>query len=298
MSPTTPPLFQGTYVALVTPFANGIVDEAALEKLIEWHLSEGVRGFVPCGTTGESATLSHEEHNRVIGRTIEIVRKRAQVIAGTGSNSTAEAIALTRNAKAAGADGALLISPYYNKPTQRGLYEHFKAVAEAVDLPLIPYNIPGRTAVTISNDTLLELAKIRNIVGVKEATGSIEVASHLAAHAPPHFAILAGDDLMTLPVIAVGGHGVISASANVVPRFFVDICNLMAQGNLPAARAVHLKMVDLIQSFFSETNPIPVKKALELMGLVGPEIRLPLTPMSEPAAARMATHMRALGLIK
>ncbi|MCX7918902.1 MAG: 4-hydroxy-tetrahydrodipicolinate synthase [bacterium] len=272
--------FYGSLVAIVTPFKNGLIDEQALTDLIEWHIANGTDGIVPCGTTGESATLSHEEHERVIEITVQTVRGRIPVIAGSGSNSTKEAIRLTKFAEKAGADAALLISPYYNKPTQEGLYQHFKAVSEAVDIPLFLYNIPGRTAVNILPDTMARLAELKNIIGVKEATGDMKQVAETIAVCPKDFMILSGDDFTTLPLLALGGHGVISVVANVVPKETAAMCTAWFDGNINEARRLHYYLLPLTQAMFLETNPIPVKTALAVMGKIDSELRLPLYQMS------------------
>ena len=223
-------MFTGSLVAIVTPFRQGKVDERALAELIEWQIANGTNGIVPCGTTGESATLSHDEHNRVIELTVEVVRRRVPVIAGTGSNSTEEAITLTKHAKQAGADGALLITPYYNKPTQEGLYRHYKAVAEAVDVPLVLYNIPGRTGVNMLPSTIARLSAIQTIVGVKEGSGSVQQASDIVQMCGDRLTVLAGDDSLTLPMMAVGGKGVITVTANIVPMEMAGLVKAFAEG--------------------------------------------------------------------
>jgi 4-hydroxy-tetrahydrodipicolinate synthase len=291
-------MFKGAIVAIVTPFKKGKVDEAALRKLIEFQIINGTDGIVPCGTTGESSTLSHEEHDKVIEITIDAVKKRVPVIAGTGSNSTAEAIRLTKHAHKAGADGALMVAPYYNRPTQEGLYQHYKAVAEAVPIPIIIYNIPGRTGVNINPDTLARLAKIKNIVGVKEASGSIKQMSDVISLCGPKFDVLSGDDLFTLPLMAMGGRGVISVVSNVAPADMAALVDAFEAGDLKKAQALHLKMAGLIDSLFIETNPTPVKAALSLMKKISYEVRLPLYKMSDANYERLKKVMVGYGLIK
>jgi len=290
-------MFRGAIVALVTPFRNGTVDEKALCDLIESCLADGVSGFVPCGSTGESATLSHAEHKQVVELTVQAVRGRAKVIAGTGSNATAEAIDLTRHARDVGADGALLISPYYNKPTQEGIYRHYEAVARAVDLPILVYNIPGRTASNVLPETLARLAEIENVAGVKEASGNIEQISNVVRLCGPDFIVLSGDDTFTLPVLAVGGHGVISAAANVTPRDFVDLCRTWEAGDIERAQAIHRKILPLCAALFLETNPIPLKAALHLMGKITDEIRLPLTRMTPANLEKLRLALKDHGLL-
>lgn len=275
-------MFRGSIVAIVTPFKDGKIDEKKLRDLIEFHIKNGTSGIVPCGTTGESATLSFQEHDRVIEITIEQVKKRIPVIAGTGSNSTEEAIMLTRHAQKVGSDASLQVSPYYNRPTQKGLYEHFKAIAEAVDIPLILYNIASRTGVNIEPETIARLAHdCKNIVGVKEASGSLDQMSRIRQLCGEKFDLISGDDSLTLPVLSIGGTGIISVVANIVPR---DVANLVAEfekGNYKKAREIHYKLLPLIKAVFIETNPIPVKTAMGLLGLCEPELRLPLCAMSD-----------------
>ncbi len=289
-------MFEGSIVALVTPFKNGKVDEAKLRELVEFHIKNGTSGIVPCGTTGESATLTHEEHNRVIEVVIEAARKRIKVIAGTGSNSTAEAIDLTRYAEKAGADAALLLSPYYNKPTQRGLYMHYKAIADSVKIPIIPYNIQSRTAVNIEPETFQKLAQIKNIAGVKESSGNLEQISRIKLLCGPAFEIISGDDALTLPIMAVGGVGVISVVANIVPRDVADLVAAFRNGDIKKAQELHYKLLPLVRAMFIETNPIPVKTAMELVGMLEPELRLPLCHMSEENLAKLAEAVKKYGL--
>ncbi len=290
-------MFTGSLVAIVTPFRKDKVDERALADLIEWQIAKGTNGIVPCGTTGESATLSHEEHNRVIELTVEVVRRRVPVIAGTGSNSTDEAIALTKHAKQAGADAALLITPYYNKPTQEGLYRHYKAVADAVDLPLVLYNIPGRTGVNMLPATIARLAAIPTIVGVKEGSGSVQQASDVVQMCGDRLTVLAGDDALTLPMMAVGGKGVITVTANLVPAEMAALVNAFAQDRIEEARRIHFQLSPLFAALFYETNPIPVKEALGMMGKIDPELRLPLCPMAPDNRDRLVRVLKDAGLI-
>lgn len=272
-------MFKGSMVALVTPFRNDKLDEKTLRELVEFHIKNGTSALVPCGTTGESSTLSYEEHDRVIELTIESVRGRIPVIAGTGSNSTDEAITLTRHAKKAGAAASLQVSPYYNRPTQKGLYMHFRAIAEAVDIPLILYNIASRTGVNIEPDTFAKLAQIKNIIGVKEASGSLEQMARIKKVCPEKFLLISGDDALTLPVMSIGGVGVISVVANIIPRDVADMCKAFEAGDLKRAQALHYKMLPLIKSMFVETNPIPVKTAMGLLKTISPELRLPMCDM-------------------
>ncbi len=290
-------MFTGSFVAIVTPFRHGRVDERALGDLIEFQLANGTHGIVPCGTTGESATLSHEEHNRVVDLTVEVVRKRVPVIAGTGSNSTEEAIALTKHAKAAGADAALLITPYYNKPTQEGLYRHYQAVAEAVDLPLVLYNIPGRTGVNMTPATVARLATLRNIVAIKEGSGSVQQVSEIIQACGDRLTVLSGDDALTLPMMAVGAKGVITVTANLVPRDMADLVEAALAGRYDEARRLHAKLYPLFTALFLETNPIPVKEALALMGKIDGELRLPLCPLSSENRDKLTRVLKEYGLI-
>jgi len=290
--------FEGSMVAIVTPFKDGRLDEEAFRNLIEWHIASGTDVIVPCGTTGESATLTHDEHDRVIEMTVEFVNGRVPVLAGTGSNSTAEAIRLTKHAKDAGADGALLITPYYNKPTQQGLYEHYKAIAEAVGFPMILYNVPGRTGLNMLPETVARLSEIDVIVGVKEATGSLRQASEIIALCNNSFAVLSGDDFINFPLLAVGGKGMISVTANVVPRDLAALYDAWTAGDVARARELHYKTLPLHTAMFYETNPIPVKTALYKMGKVGPEFRLPLCPLSEVNDKKLTETLKNYGLLE
>ena len=289
--------FTGSIVAIITPFRNGKVDEQALRDLIDWQIASGTDGIVPCGTSGESATLTYEEHNRVIEITVQTVKRRVPVIAGTGSNSTEEAIALTRHAKEVGADGALLISPYYNKPTQEGLFLHHRAVAEAVDIPQVLYNIPGRTAVNMTPQTVARLSKIKQIVGIKEGSGSLQQVSDIVHLCSDRFTVLAGDDALTLPMLAVGAKGVVTVTANVAPADMAGMIDAWADGDLAKARQLHYKLYPLFQALFLETNPIPVKQAMALMGKASPELRLPLCAMSQDNLDKLTQVMKDLRLI-
>jgi 4-hydroxy-tetrahydrodipicolinate synthase len=284
-------------VAMVTPFKDGRIDESKIRELVEFHIKNGTDVVVPCGTTGESPTLSHDEHKRVIEVTVEAAKRRVPVVAGTGSNSTAEAIDLTRFAKQVGADGALVVLPYYNKPTQQGLIAHCRAIADAVELPLILYNIPGRTGINMLPETLAALADHPNIVGMKEATGNLEQMTHDIVLCGDKLSFLSGDDTLTLPLMAVGGRGVISVVANIVPRDVADLTRAFLGGDWKRAREIHLKLFPLCQAMFIETNPIPVKTALALMGMITGELRLPLCPMSEGNVNKLKAALRAYGLI-
>ena len=293
-----PPTFQGSIVAMVTPFRNGKVDEAKVRELVEFHVQHGTDAIVPCGTTGESPTLSHDEHRRVVELVVEAAGKRVPVIAGTGSNSTAEAVDLTAHAKRAGADAALVVNPYYNKPTQEGLYRHFRAVAEAVDLPIILYNIAGRTAVNVETDTLVRIVRdCPNVVGVKEASGSLDQMTQVILACGPDFAVLSGDDNITLPLMSVGGRGVISVIANFVPRETSDMTHAALSGDWKLARELFLRLFPLSRAMFIETNPIPVKEAMAMMGMLEPEYRLPMCRLSDANRARLRGILAQHGLI-
>ncbi len=290
-------MFTGAFTAVVTPFKDGALDEPALKGLIRFGIDGGVSGFVPCGTTGESPTLSHEEHNRVVELVVKEVAGQVKVIAGTGSNSTQEAIALTKHAKEVGADGALMVNPYYNKPTQEGLYRHFKTVAEAVDIPIVLYNIQGRTAVNVENDTMERLSKVPNIVGVKEASGNIIQMSEVVRRCDPEFDVLSGDDPMTFPLMAVGGKGVISVVTNIAPDKMSTLVDHMLKGDIEKGRQAHFDLFELSRAMFLETNPIPVKAALGLMGKIQPEYRLPLCPPSDDNMNKLKKVLEAYGLL-
>jgi len=292
------PAFQGSIVALVTPFRDGKVDEAKLRELVDFHAAQGTDAIVPCGTTGESPTLSHDEHKRVVEIVVEAARGRLPIIAGTGSNSTAEAIDLTAHAKKAGATAALVVNPYYNRPTQEGLYRHFRAVAEAVDLPIILYNIAGRTAVNVETDTLVRLVRdCANIVGVKEASGSLDQMTQVILNCGPDFSVLSGDDNLTLPLMAVGGRGVISVIANFVPRETVEMTHAALAGDWKQARELHWKLYPLSRAMFMETNPIPVKETMAMLGMIQPEFRLPMCRMGDANRQRLEGVLVSFGLL-
>jgi 4-hydroxy-tetrahydrodipicolinate synthase len=276
---------EGTYTALVTPFgADGELDLEALSALVEWQIESGIDGLVPCGSTGEAATLSHEEHTRVVEHVVRIAAGRVPVIAGTGSNSTAEALALTRQAREAGADAALLISPYYNKPTQEGIYQHYRKLAEETGLPLILYNIPGRTGSRIGPETSARLSRVPGIIGLKEAGGDLGLTSQTLAACDPEFAVLSGDDSLTLPILALGGRGVISTTSNVAPREMTALVHAWLDGDVAGARELHYRLLALMDALFIETNPIPVKTALAVLGRIpDARLRLPLTAMGKAA---------------
>ena len=290
-------MFKGSMVALVTPFKNGKVDEKALKELVDLHIKSGTSALVPCGTTGESSTLSYEEHDRVIELVIQFAKGRIPVIAGTGSNSTEEAITLTRHAKKCGADASLQVSPYYNRPTQNGLYLHFKAIAEACDIPIILYNIASRTGVNIEPETFVKLAAVRNIIGVKEASGSLEQMSRIRRMTHEGFLLISGDDALTLPVMSIGGVGVISVVANIIPKDVADMCAAFEKGNLNKARDLHYKMLPIIKAMFIETNPIPVKTAMGFMKMCEPSLRLPLCEMTPENKEKLVKAMLEYKLI-
>jgi 4-hydroxy-tetrahydrodipicolinate synthase len=291
-------MFSGSIVAIVTPFKNGKVDEKRLRDLVELQIKSGSSGIVPCGTTGESATLSFQEHERVIEITAQQVKSRVPVIAGTGSNSTEEAIMLTRHAAEAGADGSLQVSPYYNRPTQKGLYEHFKAIADAVDIPIILYNIASRTGVNIEPETIFRLScDCKNIVGVKEASANLDQMSRIKALCVKDFGLISGDDSLTLPILSIGGIGVISVVANIVPKDVAGLVSEFTKGNIKKAQEIHYKLLPLIKAVFLETNPIPVKTAMGLLGMCEPDLRLPMCAISEENLAKLKKALKDYGLL-
>ncbi len=290
-------MFRGSIVALVTPFKDGLVDKNKLVELVEWHIKNGTSGIVPCGTTGESATLSHDEHNDVVETVVLAAKKRIPIIAGTGSNNTKEAILLTQHAKKIGADGALIIAPYYNKPTQNGMYEHFKTIADNSDIPIILYNIASRTGVNMEVSLIQKLSKIKNIVGIKEASGNLTQMSDIIEACGENFALLSGDDALTLPVMSIGGRGVISVLANIIPRDVANFVQSFEKGDLQKAKEYHYKMNQLVKAMFIETNPIPVKKAMELLGLCSSEMRLPMLAMQNENVEKLKQAMKNYGLL-
>lgn len=290
--------FKGAFTALITPFSNGQVDEEAYRKLIEWQVESGINGVVPCGTTGESATLSHAEHKQVISICVDQVKGRVPVLAGAGSNNTAEAVELTRYAKEAGADGALLITPYYNKPTQEGLYQHFRRIADEVSMPFILYNVPGRTSVNLLPATVARLNKdVEDIVGIKEATGDLNQVSQVLEFCGPDFQVLSGDDFTVLPLLAVGGCGVISVVSNILPHKMSGMCSAWFAGDLAKARELHYELASFSRMMFMETNPIPAKTSLAMMGRIKLELRLPLVPMGADNSAKLQSFLREKHLI-
>src|ERR671924_1423865 len=290
-------MFSGSIVALVTPFREGKVDWQSLEALVEFHIANGTNGIVPCGTTGESATLSHQEHDDVIKAVIRFANKRVPVIAGPGSNSTDEAVRLTRGAEKSGADGALMISPYYNRPTQEGIYQHYKKVASAVGIPIIVYNIPSRTGSKIEPETLARLSEIQNIAGVKEATGSVDQAIDVIRLCGDRLAVYSGEDSLIFSLMALGGKGVISTVANVAPKETAQLTEACLKGDWEHGRELQFKLLPLIRGLFIETNPIPAKTALSLMGKCSADLRLPLTPMAEGNLKRLRQAMTGFGLL-
>lgn len=289
--------FEGSMVAMVTPFRDGQVDQAKIGELVEFHVKNGTDAIIPCGTTGESPTLNHDEHKRVVDVTIKAAAGRVPVIAGTGSNSTAEAIDLTKHAKAAGADGVLMVCPYYNKPTQNGLIAHYTAVAEAVDIPIILYNIPGRTGVNMLPETVNTLAEIPNIVAMKEASGSLEQMTELIILCGDRLTVVSGDDTLTLPLMAVGGKGVISVIANILPKETAEMTRAALNGDWKRAKELHLRIFPLCKAMFYETNPGPVKTAMQLLGRLNGELRLPLAPMSDANRDKLAKALKTYGLL-
>jgi len=289
-------MFTGMLVALVTPFKNGRVDYGQIERLVDWHVEQGTDGLVPVGTTGESPTVDVEEHQKIIRTVVEGAAGRIPVIAGTGANATAEAIHLTRYAKDVGADGSLQVCPYYNKPTQDGLYQHFAAIAEAVDLPMVLYNIPGRTGVSLAPETIARLARLPQVVAVKEATGSMDQASEILAQCD--LVVLSGDDSLTLPLMAVGAQGVISVVGNLVPKDVKRLTDAMLVDDVATAREVHRRLFPLCRALFIETNPIPVKTAMKMVGLLeSDEKRLPMTDLSPEHAEALRTALQKYGLL-
>jgi 4-hydroxy-tetrahydrodipicolinate synthase len=290
-------MFKGAFTAIVTPFKNGRLDEEAYRELIEFQIKGGIHGIVPCGTTGESPTLSHAEHKRVVEVCIEQVKKRVPVIAGSGSNNTAEAVDLTLHAQNAGADAALMITPYYNKPTQEGLYQHYKTVASQTKIPIVVYNVPGRTSLNLLPETMARLAELPNIIGLKDATGDLKQGSKTLELCGDKITVLSGDDFTTFPLLCVGGMGVISVVSNVVPGDMAEMCSAFFAGNLDRARELHYKMWPLTEAMFYETNPVPVKTALKMMGKITGEVRQPLCALSTANEDKLRRVMQKYGLI-
>ncbi|HBF42223.1 MAG TPA: 4-hydroxy-tetrahydrodipicolinate synthase [Desulfobacteraceae bacterium] len=290
-------MFKGSIVAIITPFKDGKVDEETYRKLIEFQIENNTSAIVPCGTTGESATLSIEEHCRVIDIAIEAVNKRVPVIAGTGGNSTREAIKLTEHAKESGADATLQVTPYYNKPTQEGLYQHYKAIAKAVALPQVLYNVPGRTSVNMLPETVARLAELPEVVAIKEASGNLGQMTEILRLAGDKITLLSGDDNVTLPVLSIGGKGVVSVVANIVPGDTADMVKAWEEGDVEKAKGIFYKLFPLCQAMFYETNPIPVKTSVALMGMINDELRLPLVPMAPANLDRLKKALQDYGLI-
>ncbi len=290
-------MFKGSMIPIVTPFKDGKIDEDGFQNLIEFHIKSGTDAIVPCGTTGESATLTHKEHEQLVDISIQTANNRVPVIAGTGSNSTDEAIKLTTYAQKAGADGALLITPYYNKPTQEGLYQHYKDIAVKTDIPLILYNVPGRTGVNMLPETVAKLSEIPSIVGIKEASGSLRQICEIIYLCGEKCSVFSGDDFTNYPILAMGGRGVISVTANIVPDKIAAMWDAFESGDHTKAREIHYQLLSLNNAMFLETNPIPVKTALGLMGKISPEMRLPLSPMSHNNLEKLKKVMAKYKLI-
>jgi 4-hydroxy-tetrahydrodipicolinate synthase len=291
-------MFVGAMTALVTPMRDGQVDEAALEALVEWQIGEGIDALVAVGTTGESATLTPEEHGKVVRRVVKAARKRVPVIAGAGSNATHEAIALSKDAREAGADALLQVTPYYNRPTQEGLYLHFRAIAEAVPLPIILYNVPARTGCDLLPETIARLADLPSVVGVKEAHGTVQRTQQILARTGDRLVLLSGDDVINYPLYAVGARGCISVVSNVAPRLVADGWDAHAAGDAERARKLHYASLPLAEALFSEASPIPTKTALGMMGRIDPELRLPLHAMSDAPKQKLRAVMQQLGIVK
>ena len=290
-------MLQGAITAIVTPFKDGKLDETAYRELIEFQLKGGINGIVPCGTTGESATLSHEEHKRVVEACVDQVKKRVPVVAGTGSNNTAEALELTRHAQIAGADYALLITPYYNKPTQEGLYQHFKTIADNTSIPMVVYNVPTRTSVNLLPETVARLAEFPNIMAIKEATGDLKQCAKIVELCGDKITLISGDDFTVLPLLAIGGMGVISVVSNVTPQDMAGMCAAFFKGDLKTAQQLHYKMWPLMEAMFYETNPTPAKTALKMMGKITGEVRQPLCPLSPANEDKLRQVLKKYGLI-
>jgi len=292
-------MFKGAFTALVTPFKNGELDEEAYRQLIETQIEMGIHGLVPCGTTGESATMSHKEHENAIKICVDQTKKRVPIIAGAGSNNTREAISLTRFAKEAGADAVLHITPYYNKPTQEGLYQHFKSICSEVSMPVIMYNVPGRTGCSMAAETVARIMHdVPEVVGIKEATANMTLASNIIEQCGKDFCVLSGDDFTAFPLLALGGRGVISVTSNVAPDKMAGLCNAFFAGDLAQARALHYELEPLNRAMFLESNPIPVKMALAMMGRMSAEIRLPLVPLQPAHEAQLRATLTKLGYLR
>jgi 4-hydroxy-tetrahydrodipicolinate synthase len=290
--------FYGAFTALITPFTSNGIDEASYKKIIDWQIAQGIHGLVPCGTTGESPTLSEKEHTHVIELCVQTVAKRVPVIAGAGSNSTAEAVYMTKHAAKVGADAVLVVTPYYNKPTNKGLYLHYKAVSESADIPIILYNIAGRTGRNIEPDLMAKLAGIKNIIGVKEASGNLEQMKKIRELCPKDFLLISGDDALTLPILSMDGVGIISVASNIVPKDVAELVNSFNKGDKAKAQAINTKLLPLVEALFIETNPIPVKTAASLMGLCSPAMRLPMCEMEDANLVKLKQALKNYGLIK
>ena len=289
---------QGAITAIVTPMRDGKVDEQGLTDLINFQIDEGIHGLVPCGTTGESATLGFDEHKRVIELTVKAVDGRVPVIAGTGANNTLEAIELTESARDSGADAVLSVVPYYNKPSQEGLYQHFKTIVEAVDISMVLYNVPGRTVTNMVPATVARLAELKNVIGIKEASGSLNQVADVIRSCPDDFIVLSGDDFTCMPTTLVGGRGVISVTSNIEPRAMADMMEAALSGDLARAKEIHYRLFGLMGTMFCYPSPAPAKKALELMGkIASSEVRLPMTAMDEPSIAKLTAEMKTVGLL-
>jgi len=290
-------MFKGAFTALVTPFSGGKIDAHALRRHVDFQIEQGIDGLVPCGTTGEASTLSHDEHIEVVRITVEHTAGRVPVIAGSGSNSTSEALVLTQRVKEVGADACLMITPYYNKPTQEGLYQHFSTVAEKVDIPIVLYNVPGRTGINMLPETVARLAKIPSIVGLKDATADLKQASYTLQLVPDDFIILSGEDTLVYPLMAVGGSGVICVTSNILPGEMARLCKNVLEGDFATARKIHHRLLRMCDAMFVETNPIPVKAALAMMGRMENELRLPLVRISDKGAEKVQAALKDFGLI-
>lgn len=290
-------MFKGAFTALVTPFSGGQIDAQALRDHVDFQIERGIDGLVPCGTTGEASTLSHDEHIEVVRITVEHAAGRVPVIAGSGSNSTAEALELTRRVKEVGADACLMITPYYNKPTQEGLFQHFSTVARKVDIPIVLYNVPGRTGVNMLPETVARLATLSNIIGLKDATADLKQASYTRQLVPDDFVILSGEDTLVYPLMGVGGSGVISVTSNILPAEMSDMCRRFLAGDVKGAAELHHRLLPMCDALFVETNPIPVKAALSMMGRIKNELRLPLVPISDKGAETVRKALKDFGLI-
>ena len=290
-------MFKGAFTAIVTPFSGGQIDTQALRNHVDFQIEKGINGLVPCGTTGEASTLSHNEHIEVVRITVEHAAGRVPVIAGSGSNSTTEALELTRRVKEVGADAALMITPYYNKPTQEGLYQHFSTIAKEVDIPIMLYNVPGRTGINMLPETVARLAKIPNIVGLKDATADLKQASYTHQLTPDDFVILSGEDALVYPLMAVGGSGVICVTSNILPGEMAQLCQRFFDGDITGAAELHHRLLPMCDALFVETNPIPVKAALAMMGRIKNELRLPLIPISDKGAEKVRMAITDFGLI-